>query len=129
MIKRPYYLNLLQIHLPIGGWVSILHRASGALLSLLVPVLLYGLMLSLQSPEGFAQVRGFLAGGIGWLVGLLVSWALLHHFLAGLRHLGLDFGWGEGRARARQTAWLVLGLALALALALAVTVLIAVRAL
>ena len=114
MIKRPYYLNLLQIHLPIGGWVSILHRASGALLSLLVPVLLYGLMLSLQSPEGFAQVRGFLAGGIGWLVGLLVSWALLHHFLAGLRHLGLDFGWGEGRARARQTAWLVLALALAL---------------
>lgn len=123
MIKRPYYLNLLQIHLPIGGWVSILHRASGALLSLLVPVLLYGLMLSLQSPEGFAQVRDFLASGIGWLVGLLVSWALLHHFLAGLRHLGLDIAWGEGRARARQTAWLVLGLALA------VTVLIAVRAL
>ncbi len=114
MRERPHYLNLLQIHLPIGGWVSILHRASGALLSLLVPVLLYGLMLSLQSPEGFAQVRGFLAGGIGWLVGLLVSWALLHHFLAGLRHLGLDFGWGEGRARARQTAWLVLALALAL---------------
>ena len=123
MIKRPYYLNLLQIHLPIGGWVSILHRASGALLSLLVPVLLYGLMLSLQSPEGFAQVRGFLAGGIGWLIGLLVSWALLHHFLAGLRHLGLDIAWGEGRARARQTAWLVLGLALA------VTALLAVRAL
>ncbi len=114
MRERPYYLNLLQIHLPIGGWVSILHRASGALLSLLVPALLYGLMLSLQSPEGFAQVRGFLAGGIGWFIGLLVSWAVSHHLLAGLRHLGLDIGWGEGRARARQTAWLVLALALAL---------------
>jgi len=114
MRERPYYLNLLQIHLPIGGWVSILHRASGALLSLLVPALLYGLMLSLQSPEGFAQVRDFLAGGIGWLIGLLVSWAVSHHLLAGLRHLGLDIGCGEGRARARQTAWLVLGLALVL---------------
>jgi len=114
MTKRPYYLNLLQIRLPIGGWVSILHRASGALLSVLVPLLLYGLMLSLASPEGFARVRGFLAGGPGWLIGLLVSWALLHHFLAGLRHLGFDFGWGEDRRRARQTAWLVLSLALAL---------------
>ncbi|MBI5936262.1 MAG: succinate dehydrogenase, cytochrome b556 subunit [Betaproteobacteria bacterium] len=116
MTRRPYYLNLLQIHLPIGGWVSILHRASGVLLSLLVPVLLYGLMRSLQSVEGFAQVQGFLSGGIGWLVGLLLTWALLHHFLAGLRHLGLDIGWGEGRARARQTAWLVLATAIVLTL-------------
>lgn len=119
-MKRPYYLNLLQIRLPVGGWVSILHRASGALLSLLVPALLYGLMLSLQSPEGFGQVRGFLGGGIGWLLALLVSWALLHHFLAGLRHLGFDFGWGEDRLRARQTAWLALGLALALTALIAV---------
>ncbi|NWG87461.1 MAG: succinate dehydrogenase, cytochrome b556 subunit [Hydrogenophilaceae bacterium] len=123
MHQRPYYLNLLQIRLPIGGWVSILHRASGALLSLLVPALLYGLMLSLQSPEGFGQVRDFLGGGIGWLLALLVSWALLHHFLAGLRHLGFDLGWGEGRLRARQTAWLVLALALVL------TALIAARSL
>jgi succinate dehydrogenase / fumarate reductase cytochrome b subunit len=119
MRERPYYLNLLQIRLPIGGWVSILHRASGALLSILVPALLYGLMLSLQSPQGFGQVRDFLGGGLGWLLALLAIWALLHHFLAGLRHLGFDFGWGEGRVRARQTAWLTLGLALGLTVLIA----------
>lgn len=118
-MKRPYYLSLLQIHLPIGGWVSILHRASGVLLSLLVPVLLYGLMRSLQSAEGFAEVQGFLSGGIGGLVGLVLVWALLHHFLAGLRHLGLDIGWGEGRVRARQTAWLSLATAIVLTLLVA----------
>lgn len=114
MRQRPYYLNLLQIRLPIGGWVSILHRASGALLSILVPALLYVFMLSLRSAEDFERVRGWLGGGLGWLLALLAIWALLHHFLAGLRHLGFDFGWGEGRLRARQTAWLVLGMALAL---------------
>ncbi|TCS68607.1 succinate dehydrogenase subunit C [Sulfuritortus calidifontis] len=120
MRQRPYYLNLLQIRLPVGGWVSILHRASGALLSLLVPALLYGLMLSLRSAEDFARVQAWLGGGLGWLLALLVSWALLHHFLAGLRHLGFDFGWGEDRLRARQTAWLALGLALALTALIAV---------
>lgn len=119
MQQRPYYLNLLQIRLPIGGWVSILHRASGALLSLLVPVLLYGLMRSLESPEGFAEVSGFLSGGIGWLIALLVIWAVLHHLFAGLRHLALDIGWGKARERARQTAWFSFGLAIVLTLLIA----------
>ena len=119
MRQRPYYLNLLQIRLPIGGWVSILHRATGALLSLLVPALLYGLMRSLESPEGFAEVSGLLSSGIGWLLALLLVWAVLHHLLAGLRHLSLDMGWGKARERARQTAWLTLALAVVLTLLIA----------
>jgi succinate dehydrogenase / fumarate reductase cytochrome b subunit len=112
--QRPFFLDLLAIRLPIGGVVSILHRASGAFLSLAVPCLLYTLMLSLRSPEDFVRVSDFFSGGPGWLIGLGALWALLHHFLAGLRHLGFDIGWGEGRERARRTAWLTLGAALAL---------------
>jgi succinate dehydrogenase / fumarate reductase cytochrome b subunit len=112
--KRPFFLNLLAIRLPIGGVVSILHRVSGAALSLLIPVLLYLLWRSLRSPADYAAVAGFFSGGFGWLIGLGLLWALLHHFLAGLRHLGFDFGLGEGRDRARQTAWLSLALAIAL---------------
>ncbi len=111
--QRPFFLNLMAIRLPIGGVVSILHRASGAFLSLAVPCLLYTLMLSLRSPEDFAAARAFFSGGLGWLIGLAVLWALLHHFLAGLRHLGFDFGLGESKGAARQTAWITLGLAIA----------------
>jgi succinate dehydrogenase / fumarate reductase cytochrome b subunit len=111
--QRPFFLNLLAIRLPIGGVVSILHRASGAFLSLAIPCLLYTLMLSLRSPEDFAAVRAFFSGGLGWLIGLGTLWALLHHFLAGLRHLGFDFGLGESKALARKTAWLALGTAIA----------------
>ncbi|OYY95823.1 MAG: succinate dehydrogenase, cytochrome b556 subunit [Hydrogenophilales bacterium 28-61-23] len=102
---RPYYLNLMQMRLPIGGWVSILHRASGALLSLAIPGVLYVLMLSLRAPEDFRNVAAWLGGIWGWLLSMALIWALLHHFLAGLRHLGFDFGWGEERYRARKTAW------------------------
>lgn len=112
--QRPFFLDLLAIRLPIGGVVSIMHRASGAFLSLAVPCLLYTLMLSLRSPEDFARVQAFFGGGLGWLVGLGTLWALLHHFFAGLRHLGFDIGWGEEKMRARLTAKLAMAAAISL---------------
>jgi succinate dehydrogenase / fumarate reductase, cytochrome b subunit len=105
---RPFFLDLLAIRLPIGGLVSILHRASGALLSLAIPALLYVLMLSLRSQEDFASVQSFLDGWLGGLIGLGLLWALLHHLFAGLRHLGFDIGWGEEKLRARLTAKLAM---------------------
>jgi len=117
---RPIFLDLLKIHLPIGAWVSILHRVSGILLALSVPALLYAFMLSLRSEADFARLTGILAGGLGHLLLLIGIWAALHHLFAGLRHLGLDLGWGEQRERARQTAWvcMILGVSLGGAIAL-----------
>lgn len=120
--KRPFFLNLLTIKLPIGGWVSIMHRASGAGLSLVTPVLLYLFMLSLTSPEGYAEARALMAGGLGALVMLGVVWATLHHLIAGLRHLGFDLGWGEAKETARATAWATLIVALGATTLLAVAV-------
>jgi succinate dehydrogenase / fumarate reductase cytochrome b subunit len=111
---RPFFLDLLAIRLPIGGLVSIMHRASGALLSLAIPVLLYTLMLSLRSPEDFARVQAFLGGWLGGLIGLGLLWALLHHLFAGLRHLGFDIGWGEEKLHARLTAKLAMAAAILL---------------
>ena len=104
MNQRPFYLNLLRIRLPVGGLVSILHRASGALLSLAIPALLYAFMLSLRSAEDFRRVGEFFGGFFGWLLAVALTWALLHHFLAGLRHLGFDVGLGEAKTTARLTA-------------------------
>lgn len=103
--ERPYFLDLAAIRLPIGGIVSILHRVSGAALSLALPCLLYALMLTLRSPEDFQRATHWFGGFFGWLLSLGLIWALLHHFLAGLRHLGFDLGWGEEREAARKTAW------------------------
>lgn len=112
---RPYFLDLRRIRLPVGAWVSILHRASGAALALALPGLCYLWMLSLRSPADYAAVTAWLAGAPGRLCWLAAAWAVLHHLLAGLRHLGLDLGLGAGRAPARLTARLVLAAALGLA--------------
>jgi succinate dehydrogenase / fumarate reductase cytochrome b subunit len=55
--KRPVYLDLVRIRLPLPGFVSILHRISGLLLFVLAFWLLVLLDRSLASPEGYAQVR------------------------------------------------------------------------
>jgi succinate dehydrogenase cytochrome b subunit len=108
--KRPVNLNLLQLtlQLPIGGVVSIIHRATGALLVLLIPYALYLLQSSLESPMRFEQVRASLAGGVGRIALLLALWVLIQHFYSGLRHLFMDIDVGVELAAARRSAWLTL---------------------
>lgn len=89
-------------------------------MALAVPALLYVFMLSLRSPQDFQQVVAWCNGFYGWVLSTLLICALLHHSLAGLRHLGFDMGWGESKSRARQTAWLSLFLALGMTLLFAV---------
>lgn len=107
-IARPVYLDLLRIHLPLAGWVSILHRVSGALLFLIVPFGVWILSLSLSGEAGFRRVADWLAHPLSKLLLLLMVWAFAHHFLAGLRHLALDVHWGVGLQRARQSSLAVM---------------------
>ena len=56
--KRPKNLDLTMIRLPLPGILSILHRISGAVIFLLLPVLLWLFQSSLTSPETFATFKG-----------------------------------------------------------------------
>ena len=115
---RPVYLNLLQIRLPVPGFMSILHRLSGAVLSLAIPFIIYLVDLSLRGPEGYARAHQLLDGWFARLVLLGLLWALLHHFFAGLRYLLLDIDVGIDKPAYRQSAWAVIVAAPVLALAL-----------
>ena len=106
--SRPKNLNLTTIRLPLPALVSILHRASGALLFLLLPLLLWALQQSLQSAAGFDQVTGLVMHPIVKLLVLGLAWAFTHHFIAGLRHLAMDMRWGVELAQARLTSKLVM---------------------
>lgn len=113
---RPVYLNLFQIRLPVPGFMSILHRASGALLSLAIPFGIYLLDLSLRGPEGYAKVHVLLDGWLATAVLVTMLWALAHHLLAGVRYLLLDLDVGIERPAYRYTAWGVIVAAPVLAL-------------
>jgi len=121
--RRPKYLNLIEIRLPLPGFVSILHRVSGAVLFLMLPFLLYLFSSSLGSPESFAAFQQVVANPLVRLILLGLLWAYLHHFCAGIRYLFLDLDKGVDLAPARRSAWAVLAVSLPLTLVLGVILL------
>jgi succinate dehydrogenase / fumarate reductase, cytochrome b subunit len=117
---RPKYLSLpaliFEIRLPVPGWVSILHRISGALLFFpFVAWLLYLLDASLRSEQGFDYIRNqYLALPLVKLGILLFIWSYCHHFCAGIRYLFLDLDKGVDLKTARITSWIVIAAGLVL---------------
>ena len=110
--NRPIFLDIISIRLRIPGIVSILHRISGVLLFISLPLLLWLLAGTLDNAAAFESYRAFVAHPlvkIG-LIGLL--WAYLHHFFAGIRFLFLDAHKGLDLNTARATAKTVMALAL-----------------
>jgi succinate dehydrogenase / fumarate reductase cytochrome b subunit len=112
--KRPKHLALHLIRLPLPGIVSILHRASGAVLFLALPLLLWMLQYSLRSIETYTGLMELLAHPVAKLLLLGLLWAFLHHFFAGLRYLAIDLHWVRNLAQARSSSWVVLAVSLAL---------------
>jgi succinate dehydrogenase / fumarate reductase, cytochrome b subunit len=119
---RPKYLSLpaiiFEIRLPVPGWVSLLHRVSGALLFFpFTAWLLYMLDRSLASEQGFVYIRDqYLASPLVRLGLLAMVWAYCHHFFAGIRFLFLDLHRGIDLRSARRTAVIVLLASLGLTL-------------
>ena len=101
--KRPEFRNinaftdLTTYRMTPAAWVSILHRASGVIIFLLLPFVIWMFDTSISSEISFDKFKSaFNVGMLGlpgmiWkLLALALIWAFLHHFIAGLRHLWMD---------------------------------------
>jgi succinate dehydrogenase / fumarate reductase cytochrome b subunit len=127
--KRPGTMRLMdatQYRLPPAGWVSILHRISGLVLILLMPVVIWMFDTSLSSEVTFDQFRTAFIGGIGFvpafivkLAALALIWGFLQHFCAGVRHLYMDFTHTVDKEFGRVSALVAIGVAVALTLVFA----------
>jgi len=111
---RPKFLDLTSIRLPVPGWVSILHRISGALLFVSIPLLLWLLDQSLHSSTTYRTFQAATGNPLVKLVLLGLVWAFLHHLCAGIRYLALDMHMGTTLEKARASSKAVLGVSLVL---------------
>ncbi|TAH13295.1 MAG: succinate dehydrogenase, cytochrome b556 subunit [Curvibacter sp.] len=129
---RPEFRNINALsdlptyRLPPAGWVSILHRISGAIMFLLMPFIIWMFDTSVSSEISFAKFTSVFNVGVGvvpgWffkLIALALIWAYLHHFIAGLRHLWMDINHAVSKEFGRSSAIITLSLGSALTLLLA----------
>jgi len=127
---RPVYRNihvaqLTSYRLPPAGWVSILHRISGALMFLLLPFAIWMFDASLTSEVSFERFRSLFTAGAwglpGWLwklAAFALIWGYLMHFFAGVRHLWMDATHAVGQEFGRNSALVAIVLSTVLTLVL-----------
>ena len=128
--KRPVYRNIhvtqiVSYRLPPAGIVSILHRVSGVLMFLLLPLVIWMFDNSVTSEISFGAFTNAFVAGIGFvpgwfikLVSLGLIWGYLHHFIAGVRHLWMDATHSVSKEQGHSSALATLGLSVLLTIAL-----------
>ncbi|MBI4203867.1 MAG: succinate dehydrogenase, cytochrome b556 subunit [Betaproteobacteria bacterium] len=118
--SRPKHLNLFKIRFPVMAIVSGMHRISGAVLFLFLPLLLWLWQESLASQQSFAAFKSVVSHPLMKLVLLGLLWGYLHHLCAGIRHLALDLDLGTDLPAARVSSYVVLAVSIVLTLLAAV---------
>lgn len=129
--KRPEFRNinafsdLTTYRMTPAAWVSILHRASGGLMFLLLPLIVWLFDASVSSEISFAGFTSAFSVGVGlvpgWLFKLVVLaliWAYLHHLIAGVRHVYMDATHKVSREFGKSTALATLVVSMGLTLVL-----------
>jgi succinate dehydrogenase / fumarate reductase cytochrome b subunit len=118
-------IDAVKYRLPLAGVVSILHRVSGGLMFVLLPLIIWLFDMSVSSEISFEVFRSAFLAGIGFvpafvvkLVVLALIWAYLHHFIAGVRHLWMDATHSVTKAHGHQSAVVTLALSVLLTVAL-----------
>lgn len=129
--QRPEFRNinafkdLTTYRMTPAAWVSILHRASGAIMFLLLPFIIWMFDVSVTSEISFARFTavfsvgaGFVPGWFFKLVALTLIWSYLHHLIAGMRHLRMDVTHAVSKEAGHRTAIITLVVSLAATAAL-----------
>jgi succinate dehydrogenase / fumarate reductase cytochrome b subunit len=119
--------DALQYRLPLPGVVSILHRVSGGILFVFLPLAVWLFDKSVSSEVSYLEFTSAFTAGIGFVPGWLIKivtlvliWAYLHHFVAGLRHLWMDATHSVGLKFGRQSAIATFAISIVLTLALGI---------
>ncbi len=129
--KRPEFRNinafkdLPSYRWPMAAIVSGMHRASGLIMFLLLPFIIWLFDTSLSSEYSYARFSAAFSTGVGFvpgwfvkLVTLVLVWAYLHHIIAGVRHLWMDVAHAVSKEFGRSSAIVTLVLSLGLTVVL-----------
>ena len=103
-MNSPRYLNLFKITLPLPGVSSILHRISAIAIFVLSLPMMALLVFSLSSEANYEIILLLFENILFKSLFTLFVTAIFYHFISGLRHLVMDFGYWETLKAGRMSA-------------------------
>ncbi len=107
--NRPLSPHLDIYSLPLSAILSIIHRGTGAFLTLGTIVLVCWLMALAGGEEAFMSAQEFMGGFFGRLILFGWSFALFFHLANGVRHLIWDAGYCFEKEQVEKSSLVVLG--------------------
>jgi succinate dehydrogenase / fumarate reductase, cytochrome b subunit len=107
--NRPLSPHLQVYRLPLTAKMSILHRITGAGLTLGALLVAWQFIGAAISPSYSDTVDGILSSILGQLILIGSLWALCYHALNGIRHLWWDIGRGFDLEFTEKANYAVLG--------------------
>jgi succinate dehydrogenase / fumarate reductase cytochrome b subunit len=87
-----------------------MHRLSGCVLFLMIPIILFVLSQTLKSENDFDNLKIILASPKLKIIYFVLLWPFFHHFYAGIRHLAMDIHIASSLVKAIYTGRVVLAL-------------------
>ena len=107
MANRP---RPLSPHLQVYRWqiqmaTSILHRATGIVLSVGALIIAGGLLALMMGPESWNCFTGHAGSWYGKLFLFAWTWAFAYHLCNGIRHIVQDFAIGYAKATFIRSSW------------------------
>jgi succinate dehydrogenase / fumarate reductase cytochrome b subunit len=97
---------------------SIMHRITGVILSVAALALCWWLVATAGGPDSHAGFNAFAGSLPGKLLAAATLFAIVYHWVNGLRHLGWDAGIGMDLRAAYASGWVTVGLSVVLTIAL-----------
>ncbi|HMM56232.1 MAG TPA: succinate dehydrogenase, cytochrome b556 subunit [Rudaea sp.] len=121
-IARPISPHLEIYRWRVNMWQSVLHRLTGLFLCLGALLLAWGLIAVVTGADAWGIFSAFCASGLGFVLQIGWSWALLFHLCNGIQHLFRDTGMGYDAAQRDHshtpsyfaTGWIVIAASLVL---------------
>jgi len=107
--NRPLSPHLDVYKLPLSALLSIVHRGTGAFLSVGSIALVCWLMALAEGPESFASAQAFFGSFFGILILFGWTFALFFHLANGIRHLVWDAGYCFDKEAVSKSSLVVLG--------------------
>lgn len=101
----------LSPHLQVYRWqvqmvTSILHRATGVILSIGALLIAWALLALAGGPESWAKFVACARSPLGFLVLFGWTWALCYHLINGIRHLVQDAGYAYKIEAFVRNSWI-----------------------